>query len=82
MGEKKTSLREQFLLNQIRRYNAAGRQIHRDRCLLAVGIYVQIFPKEKAKVQPKLTQEERNTILCFLRQFCQQGLQIELKGEQ
>lgn len=83
MESKQTiSLREQFILTQIRRYNAAGRQVHRDRCLLAIGIYEKIFPKEKARIAPKLTPEERITVLYFLRQFCeQQGLQIEFKEE-
>ncbi len=78
MKEQGLSIDESFLWSQIRKYNQARRQIYKDKVLLAVGVHTGLLTAQK-KFFPELTEEERNRILYFLRQFlADKCVQVEL----
>lgn len=71
---------ENLIFNQIRKYNQARRIIYKDQALLRVGIHVGLL-KRRMSVTPELTQEERDRVLYFLRQFVtNQGCEVEIAG--
>jgi hypothetical protein len=72
-------MNESFIFQQIRKYNSAQRQSLKDAALTAVGIHAGLLVKSRI-VMRELTPEERNRVLCFLRQFVQgQGLEISIE---
>lgn len=74
-----TELNSVFIKKLLSKYNAATRQMHRDRCLLAIGVHAGIV-NPKRSIVPSLSQEERYRVLYFLRQYCDsQGWAIEFR---
>lgn len=72
-------LNHSFILEQIRKYNQARRLIYRDRALLAIGLHTGFLKKSHA-LAPELSQEERERVLYFCRQFLKaNAIQAELK---
>ena len=75
-------LNQNFIFNQIRKYNQARRQIYRDKALLAVGIHAGLLKKSKA-IAPELSEEDRLRVLFFLRQFlASSGCNAEIAAEE
>jgi hypothetical protein len=74
-------MHEAFIFNSIRRYNQATRQLQRDCILHAVGRHVNLIERP-GQLLPELSQEERDRVLKFLREFLKaEGLtKIELKS--
>lgn len=73
-------LNQNFIFNQIRKYNQARRQLYRDKALLAVGIHAGLLRKSKA-IAPELSEEDRQRIIYFLRQFLKtSGCEAEIEG--
>lgn len=71
-------MNEQFIFNQIRKYNRATRQTLKDAALSAVGIHAGLLPKSKA-IARELSSEERSRVIYFLKQFCtSQGLEVQI----
>ena len=67
-------MNESFLFNSIHKYNRATRQTQRDGVLHAVGVHAALIQKRRSLL-PELTQQERDRVLAFLRDFLQdQGL--------
>jgi len=73
-------MEEAFIFNSIRRYNQARRQLQQNCILHAVGRHVNLIERPR-QLLPELTQEERDRVLEFLREFLKaEGLtKIELK---
>ena len=68
-----------FVFNSIRKYNRSQRQTQKDVILNAVGIHVGLLPKNRNPL-PVLSQEERDRVLYFLRQFlASQKLEVIIK---
>jgi hypothetical protein len=68
-----------FVFNQIRKYNKSRRQTLKDAALTAVGIHVGLLEKKNVIIRD-LTQEERDRVLYYLRQFLQnQGLTVTIQ---
>jgi hypothetical protein len=71
-------INQSLVFNQIRKYNQARRQIYKDKALLTVGIHAGLLKKQVA-VAPELSQEERDRVLYFLREFARSaGCQVEI----
>ncbi len=78
MSEEKV-INETLVFNQIRKYNQVRRQTQRDVALHIVGVHVGLLEAKRTPL-PTLTEEERQQVLYFLRQFCeQQGVEVLLK---
>lgn len=72
-------INEAFVFDWIRKYNQSRRQIYKDKALLAVGIHAGLLKKSKA-IAPELTQEERDRVVYFLRQFVRSaGVQVQIQ---
>jgi hypothetical protein len=72
-------INESFVFNQIRKFNQARRQTQKDVVLHAVGVHAGLVKVQRTPL-PTLTPEERQRVLYFLRQFCeQQGVEVLLK---
>lgn len=68
-----------FIFNSIAKYNRVQRQTQKDVILNAVGIHAGLLPK-KGNPLPVLSQEERDRVLYFLKQFlASQKLEVTLK---
>lgn len=68
-----------FLFNQIRKYNKSRRQTLKDAALTAVGIHVGLLEKKNVIIRD-LTPEERDRVLCYLRQFVEaEGLKVTIQ---
>ena len=61
-------INESFVVDHIRNYNRARRQIYEDRALLAIGIHAGLLKKSKS-VAPELSEEERQRVIYFCREF-------------
>lgn len=61
-------INENFIVDWIRRYNRSRRQIYKDKALLAIGIHAGLLKKSKS-VAPELSEEERQCVLYFCREF-------------
>lgn len=71
-------MNENFIFNQIRRYNQARRQMYKDKALLAIGVHVGLLKKSSALV-PALSTEDRSRVIYFMRQFCQSaGVEVSI----
>lgn len=61
-------LNSAFIIDWIRKYNRASRQLYQDRALLAIGIHAGLIKKSSA-IAPQLSEEERQRVLYFCREF-------------
>lgn len=61
-------MEEAFIFNSIRRYNQARRQLQQDCILHTVGRHVNLIERPR-QLLPELSQEERDRVLQFLREF-------------
>jgi len=67
---------ESFFFNSIHKYNRAHRQTQRDVVLHAVGVRAELMECRRSPL-PTLSQEERDRVLVYLRQFlASQNLKI------
>lgn len=74
-------LNQSFILEHIRKYNQARRQLYRDNALLAIGIHAGLLQKRVA-IASELTQQERDRVLYFCRQFLKSNaIQAEIKEQ-
>lgn len=74
-----TQLNEDFLFKSIRKYNQVRRQTQKDVVLNAVGIHAGLLPRSRNPL-PELSQEERDRVLYFLKEFLlQQGIEASIK---
>ena len=62
-------LNHSFLFNMIRKYNRCKRQTQKDVVLHSVGVHAQLDIERQRSLLPTLTEEERETVLNFLRNF-------------
>lgn len=75
-----TEIENNFLFQQIRKYNRGRRQSYRDAALYAVGRHTGLIQEKRRSPLIELSPNERNRVLYFLRQFLeQQGLEVLLK---
>lgn len=69
---------EAFVVDHIRKYNRARRSMYRDKSLLEIGVHVGLIKKSKAII-PELTDEERQRVLYFCREFLKNaGIKAEI----
>ncbi len=72
-------INQSLIFNQIRKYNQVRRQTQKDVALHIVGVHVGLLEVQRTPL-PTLKEEERQRVLYFLKQFCeQQGVQVLLK---
>ncbi len=72
-------INEAFVFAWIRKYNQARRQLYKDKALLAVGIHAGLLKKSKS-IAPELSQEERDRVVYFLREFVRSaGIEVKIQ---
>ena len=73
-------LNESFLFKSIHKYKRSQRQTQRDAVLNAVGVHAGLLERSSNPL-PVLSQEERDRVLDFLREFLKsQKLEVEIKN--
>jgi hypothetical protein len=79
---RKGDFNSDFVLNSIAKLNRSNRRVQKDSVLHGVGLHVGLLQKKKNQRLPIiLTQEERDRVLYFLRQFLvNQGLDLQIRG--
>jgi 5-hydroxyisourate hydrolase-like protein (transthyretin family) len=77
----KGEINTDYIFNSIAKLNRSNRRIQKDAVLHAVGIHIGLLKKKKNQRLPIiLSQEERDRVLYFLRQFlAQQKLEVKIK---
>jgi hypothetical protein len=70
-----------FIYNSIAKYNKSSRRTQQDAILHAVGLHCGLIkPKRNQRLPILLSQEERDRVLYFLRQFlASQKLDVKIK---
>ncbi len=69
-----------FVFNSIAKYNRSNRRTQQDAILHAVGLHCGLIKSKRNRLPILLSQEERDRVLYFLRQFlASQKLEVKIK---